>query len=162
MKYNIIHIEKPGMVQNWDELELPDNTIPLHIELWKNKCENHHKIYDIKDIFNEDDCKYYKYDKNTGQLIRSRKDRDGFEEFKIFTKIYCLIQKPESEEERHTRTAENSSKIAKMIEEIKMRKVAAVLMDNKEKIELTESERREALRNLKVGLTIIEKENDDA
>jgi hypothetical protein len=119
MKYKIISIEKPGLINHWDQLELPENVIPLHTEIWKKTHSKIDIIHDIEKIFNEDG---YKYDKETGEVIQSRKDGRGLEEFKIFTKIYCLVRVLESEEDRQTRAAENSSKIAKMIEDIKKRR----------------------------------------
>lgn len=119
MKYNVVRYEKPGLVNNWDELELPDDVIPLHTEIWKKTHSEISMIHDIGEIFTEDD---YKYNKETGEVIRGRKDGSGLEEFKIVTKIYCLTQIPESEEDRQIRAAENFSKVTKAIEEIKRRK----------------------------------------
>lgn len=90
MKYTIIRIEKPGLINHWNELELPDGTIPLHIEIWKERAENFSIVHDIAEIFNDDG---YKYNKETGEVIKSKKDGSGLEEFKIVTKIYCLVPK---------------------------------------------------------------------
>lgn len=120
MKYGIKCIEKPGLINHWDQLELPEDVIPLHTEIWKKTYSGSCcMVHDIDKIFNEDG---YKYDKETGGVIQSRKDGSGLEEFKIVTKIYCLTQIPESEEDRQIRAAENFSKVTKAIEEIKRRK----------------------------------------
>jgi len=118
MKYKIIRIEKPGMMNHWDELQLPDDAIPLHTEIWKKTySESCSMVHDIGEIFNEDG---YKYDKETGEVVKGRKDGGGLEEFKIVTKIYCLTPIPDADVRRHN--AETASKISKLIEEIKKRK----------------------------------------
>ena len=110
MKYNIIRYEKPGLMNNWDQLELPDGAIPLHIEIWKKtSSQSIDMVHDIGDVFDDGD---YKYNKETGEVIKVREDGSGLEEYKIVTRIYCLVRIPE----------ESSAKIAKMIEEIKKRK----------------------------------------
>ena len=119
MKYSIIRIEKPGLIIHWDQLELPDNVVPVHTEIWKKTYSEISMIHDIGEVFTEDG---YKYNKETGEVIRGRKDGRGLEEFKIVTRIYCLTQIPESEEDRQIRAAENFSKVTKAIEEIKRRK----------------------------------------
>ena len=119
MKYDITRYEKPGLINHWDQLELPDDAIPLHTEIWKKTHSEISMIHDIDKVFNEDG---YKYNKETGEVIQSRKDGRGLEEFKIVTKIYCLISIPEAE--RYRDNTETSAKIAKMVEEIKKRKIA--------------------------------------
>lgn len=106
MKYKIICIEKSGMMNHWDELELPDDAIPLHTEIWKTTRSERDVVHDIGKIFSEDG---YKYNKETGEVIQSRKDGRGLEEFKIITKIYCLVRIPEEYRDNN----ETSSKIEK-------------------------------------------------
>ena len=115
MKYEIVRIEKPGMIQNWDELELPDDAIPLHTEIWKKTHSQIDIVHDIGDVFGEDD---YKYNKETGEVVKVREDGSGLEEFKIVTRIYCLVRISDEYKDNN----ETSSKIAKMIEDIKRRK----------------------------------------
>lgn len=119
MKYNIIRIEKPGLMNHWLELELPDDAIPFHTEIWKHTPFSNSVIDHIGDVFDDGD---YKYNKETGEVIKVRRDGKGFEEFRIVTKIYCLTSIPDPDVCRHN--AETSAKIAKMIEEIKKRKYA--------------------------------------
>jgi hypothetical protein len=96
MKYKIIRIEKPGMINNWNELELPDGAIPLHTEIWKYSVYGGDIIHSLEVIF--DPNSNYKYNKETGELVKSREDGSGLEEFKIVTKIFCLIHEEDSEE----------------------------------------------------------------
>lgn len=116
MKYSITRIEKPGLMNHWLGLELPDDAIPFHTEIWKNTySERTEMVHDIGDIFDDGDCKY---NKETGEVIKIRKDGKGLEEFKIVTKIYCLVRIPEEYKDN----SETCKKIAKLIEEIKKRK----------------------------------------
>jgi hypothetical protein len=115
MKYNIVIYEKPGMINHWGQLELPDGAIPLHTEIWRKTHSEISMVHDIEKIFNEDG---YKYDKETGEVIQSRKDGRGLEEFKLITRIYCLARIQEECKDN----SETCTKIAKMIEKIKKRK----------------------------------------
>lgn len=105
------------MMNHWDELQLPDDAIPFHTEIWKRQLSRLDMVHDIGEIFNEGD---YKYNNETVEVIKGRKDGGGLEEFKIFTKIYCLTPIPDTDVYRNN--AETSAKIAKLIEEIKKRK----------------------------------------
>ena len=121
MKYNITRYEKPGLMIHWDQLELPDDAIPFHTEMWKHDSSGiDSMIQHIEDVF--DDDRDFKYNKGTGEIIKIRGDGKGFDEFRIVTKIYCLTSIPDPDVCRHN--AETSAKIAKMIEEIKKRKYA--------------------------------------
>jgi hypothetical protein len=124
MKYKMHYMNKAGLVGSWTEVELPDDAIPLHTQIWKisasgDSCTS---IKDSDEILG--DKSNYKYNSETGELLIISEDGKNLLEYRIVTRIYCLIPLTDVD------SSNSSAKITKMIDEIHRRKVKNMEIDN--------------------------------
>lgn len=117
-------MNKAGLVGSWTEVELPDDAIPLHTQIWKisasgDSCTS---IKDSDEILG--DKSNYKYNSETGELLIISEDGKNLLEYRIVTRIYCLIPLTDVD------SSNSSAKITKMIDEIHRRKVKNMEIDN--------------------------------
>jgi len=124
MKYKMHYMNKEGLVGSWTEVELPDNAVPLHTQIFKISASGDSCTF-IKDSDELlGDKSNYKYNSETGELLIISEDGKNLLEYRIVTRIYCLIPLTDVD------SSNSSAKITKMIDEIHRRKVKNMEIDN--------------------------------
>ena len=85
IKYDIVRVEKLGLVSAWKSIDLPEGAIPFHTEIWKySPCSECMGIIPYTQEFNTKS-----YNRTTGRL--ESYDKDGPTFFTIYTRVYCLV-----------------------------------------------------------------------